>query len=116
MATIPYTCVAPVDDDAEARRRALQQRMRVASIVGTVALAGLVACVIHAYLASGVLTAIGLLFIGGLFLFEAFRQADQRFIAPLQARCQDDYNRQVEMLLGPLFASRENRAAERADA
>jgi hypothetical protein len=119
MAAIPFTCVAPVDDDANARRRLLRQRMRLGSIAGVTAFVALAACVAHAYLQIGPLMAIGFLAVGCLFLFEAFRQADQRFIAPLQARCQEDYNRQLDALLGPLFRSVERQTPtleERVDA
>ena len=39
-------------------------------------------------------------------------EADRRFIAPLEARCQDDYNRQIDVLLGPLFQSGAQRRIE----
>lgn len=115
MTAIPFPCVAPVDDEASERRRRLRQRMRVATIAATSSLASLAGIVAYAYVASDALTAFGLLFAGFLMLLEAFRQADRRFIAPLQARCQDDYNRQIDMLLGPLFEIRAQPRRERAD-
>jgi hypothetical protein len=115
MTTIPFPCVAPVDDEASARRRQLRQRMRVATIAALSSLASLAGIVVYAYVASTALTAFGLLFTGVLTLLEAFRQADRRFIAPLQARCQDDYNRQIDTLLGPLFELRPQPRVERAD-
>ena len=88
MTAIPFPCVAPADDEASERRRQLRQRMRVATIASLSTLAGLAALVVYAYVASSALTAFGLLFVGVVTLLEAFRQADRRFIAPLQARCQ----------------------------
>lgn len=115
MMTIPYACVAPANEDAGARRHALRRRMRIMSIIGTAALAGLAACVTYIYLQGGALAAIGALFIGGIVLFEAFRRADQRLIAPMQARCQDDYNRQVELILTPLFSLPDARTVEHVE-
>jgi hypothetical protein len=114
MTAIPFPCVAPVDDAASDRRRQLRQRMRVATIAATSLLASLAAIVAYAYIAGGALTAFGLFLAGCITLFEAFRQADRRFIAPLQARCQDDYNRQLDTLLGPLLESPALRRLERA--
>jgi hypothetical protein len=119
MTAIPFACVAPVDDDASDRRRQLRKRMRIGTIAALSSLASLAGIVAYGYMAAGALTAFGLFFIGAITLFEAFRQADRRFIAPLQARCQDDYNRQIDALLGPLFESRAPRRSgfvERIDA
>ena len=115
MIAIPFPCVAPVDDEASERRHQLRQRMRIATIAATSSLASLAGIVAYAYVASDALTAFGLLFVGTLMLLEAFRQADRRFIAPLQARCQDDYNRQIDTLLGPLFDVRAPTRLEHAD-
>ena len=109
MIAIPFACVAPVDDAASDRRRRLRLRMRVASILASSFIAALAAFVIYAYVASGALTAFGLFLLGGATLFEACRQADRRFIAPLQAICQDDYNRQLDTLLGPILEARAQR-------
>lgn len=100
MPSISVSPFAPHDEVACARRRALQQRMRVLA-GGSVLLFGcLGALSFQAYLAQGLLTAFGLFAMGGVFLFEAVRQADRRFVAPLQALCQDDYSRHVELVLG----------------
>jgi hypothetical protein len=115
MTAIPFPCVAPVDDEASERRRQLRQRMRIVTIAALSTLASLAALVVYAYVASDALTAFGLLFVGVVTLLEAFRQADRRFIAPLQARCQDDYNRQIDVLLGPLFDTRTLPRVERAE-
>jgi hypothetical protein len=112
MIAIPFSCVAPADEAASDRRRRLRQRMRVAAIAAALATIALAAIVAYGYVASGVLTAAGLLFVGCITLLEAFRQADRRFIAPLEARCQDDYNRQIDVLLGPLFQSGAQRRIE----
>jgi len=103
MATIPFNCVAPVDPQGRARRQALQRRMRLASFSVMAAAAALAAGVAQTYMLGGVLPAAGLLVAGMLFLFEAFRQADRLFLAPLQAECQDDYSRQIDALLRPLL-------------
>jgi hypothetical protein len=116
MTAIPFPCVAPVDDEASERRHLLRQRMRVTTIAAASSFASLAGIVAYAYIASDALTALGLLFIGFLTLLEAFRQVDRRFIAPLQARCQDDYNRQIDTLLGPLFKSRAQPRVEHVDA
>jgi hypothetical protein len=110
MATIPFNCVAPVDPQGRARREALQKRMRLASFCVLTAAAALAAGVAQTYVQGGALPAAGLLVAGALFLFEAFRQADRRFLAPLQAECQHDYSRQVDALLQPLL--RADTAAE----
>jgi hypothetical protein len=80
--------------------------MRIATIAALSSLGSLASVVAYAYMTAGAMTAVGLVFIGCITLLEAFRQADRRFIAPLQARCQDDYNRQIEALLGPLLEPR----------
>lgn len=103
MATIPFNCVAPVDPQGRARRQALQKRMRLASFCVTAAAATLAAVVAQTYVFGGAWLAAGLLVAGSLCLFEAFRQADRLFLAPLQAECQNDYSRQIDALLRPLL-------------
>ena len=103
MSTIPFACFAPVDPMGRARRHALRKRMRVASFLVTAAIAILSAAIAQAYLQGGVLPASGILVAGALFLFEAFRRADRAYLAPLQAACQDDYSRQIDILLRPLL-------------
>src|SRR5262245_38556395 len=103
MATIPFSCVAPVDPQGRARRQALQKRMRLASFCVIAAAATLAAGVAQTYMLGGLLPAAALLVAGMLFLFEAFRQADRLFLAPLQAECQSDYSRQIDALLRPVL-------------
>jgi hypothetical protein len=105
MATIPFSCIAPVDPEGRARRQALQKRMRLASSCVALAVASLVAGVAQTYFIAGAFPAAGLLVAGAPFLFEAFRQADRLFLAPLQAECQDDYSRQIDALLQPLLST-----------
>jgi hypothetical protein len=103
MATIPFNCIAPVDSQGRARRQALQRRMRLASFCVIAAAATLAAGVAQTYILGGMLPAAGVLVAGALFLFEAFRQADRLFLAPLQAECQSDYSRQIDALLRPIL-------------
>jgi hypothetical protein len=77
--------------------------MRVASLCAAGAAALLLASVVQAYFQGGILPATGVTVAGLLFLLEAFRQADRVFLAPLQAKCQDDYSRQIDTLLRPLL-------------
>lgn len=103
MATIPFTCIAPVDPQGRARRLALQKRMRIASFCVIASAATLVGGTTQAYFEGGILPAAGFLVVGMLLLLEAFRVADRLYLAPLQAECQDDYSRQIETLLRPLL-------------
>jgi hypothetical protein len=103
MPAIPYACFAPVDPQGRARRNALQKRMRLASALAAAAVAILAGAVAQAYIQGGALPAAGILVAGLLFLFEAFRRADRTYLAPLQAACQDDYSRQIDLLLRPLL-------------
>jgi hypothetical protein len=105
MATIPFTCIAPADPQGSARRRELQKRMRIATLCFAASGASLLAGIAQTYMVGGILPAAGLLIAGTLFLFEAFRQADRLFLAPLQAQCQDDYSRQIDALLRPLLGA-----------
>jgi hypothetical protein len=105
MATIPFNCVAPVDPQGRARRQTLQKRMRLASFCVIAAAATLAAIVAQTYVLGGAWPAAGVLVAGALCLFEAFRQADRFFLAPLQAECQDDYSRQIDALLRPLMSA-----------
>src|SRR5688572_21948498 len=114
MPAIPYTCIGPVDAQGRARRHALQKRMKVASALVAAAVAILAGAVAQAYIQGGTLLAAGILVSGMLFLFEAFRRADRAFLAPLQAACQDDYSRQLDMLLRPLLDDEGTVAPERA--
>ena len=113
MPAIPYACFAPVDAQGRARRHALQKRMKIASALVAAAVAILAGAVAQAYIQGGSLLAAGILVAGTLFLFEAFRRADRAFLAPLQAACQDDYSRQLDMLLGPLLDDEGAAASER---
>ena len=113
MSAIPYACFAPVDPQGRARRHELQTRMRIASAFVAAALAILAGAVAQAYLQGGPVLAAGILVAGSLFLFETFRRADRVYLAPLQAACQDDYSRQVDLLLRPLLAD-EQRPGDRA--
>ncbi|HEX2116665.1 MAG TPA: hypothetical protein VHM01_19850 [Alphaproteobacteria bacterium] len=87
--------------------------MRIASLLLTAAIAILAAAVAQAYVQGGALLAAGILVAGALFLFEVFRRADRAYLAPLQAACQEDYSRQVDILLRPLLDD-EAPAADRA--
>lgn len=114
MPAIPYDCFGPVDPQGRARRHALQKRMKIASALVAAAIAILAAAVTQAYVQGGSLLAFGILVSGVLFMFEAFRRADRAFLAPLQAACQDDYSRQLDMLLRPLLDDQGAVATERA--
>lgn len=125
MPPISFSPFAPLDEAVYARRKTLQQRMRIVAGGGILMLACLGAVSFQAYLEHGLLIGTGLFIMGNVFLFEAVRQADQRFIAPLQALCQHDYSREVERVLGPLLepaphgtiaASRPAALAHRVDA
>jgi hypothetical protein len=113
MSAIPYACFAPVDPLGRARRQELQRRMRIASFIAAAAVIVLAAAVAQAYMQGSALLAFGILSAGLLFLFEAFRRADRAYLAPLQAACQDDYSRQVDLLLRPLLADEPAPAASR---
>jgi hypothetical protein len=103
MSALPFACFAPVDPQGRARRHALQRRMRIASCLIAAAIAILAGAVVQAYVHGGTWLAAGIFVSGSLFLFEAFRRADQAYLAPLQAACQNDYSRQLDILLRPLF-------------
>jgi len=90
-------------DAARLRQRRLNWRMRIAAGFGMTALAGVITLAVQAYSVIGAGGTIALLVIGLFLVFEALRQADRRFIAPLQACCQADFNERVEALFGALF-------------
>ncbi len=125
MPPISLSPFASVDDAAYARRKALRHRMRIVACGSVILFAGLGALSFQAYVEHGLLIAIGLFIVGSVFLIEAVRQADKRFVAPLQALCQYEYGREVELALGPLLdatprdavaASRSDPLARRVDA
>lgn len=99
-------------DDARARQRSLQQRLRCGAIVAAGAVAGILGLAFHAYLSNGPACALALLIAGLALIVEALRQADRTFIAPLQAHCQADFSRQVCAALGPLLHPRLGAEAE----
>lgn len=103
MQPISLSPFASLDEAVYARRKTLRQRMRIIAGGSILMLACLGAFSFLAYAEHGLLTAAGLFLVGSIFLFEAVRQADQRFIAPLQALCQHEYGREVERVLGPLL-------------
>jgi len=102
-------------DAARLRQRRLNWRMRIVAGFGMTALAGIITLAAQAYSVIGAGGSIGLLVIGLFLVCGTLRQADRRFIAPLQARCQADFNERVEALFGALFQDGA-RSTRRSDA
>ncbi|HEX6980267.1 MAG TPA: hypothetical protein VF342_13295 [Alphaproteobacteria bacterium] len=78
--------------------------MRALSIATLIGLAGTLALAAKAYIMIDAIAAATILLASTWLMFAALRQADRRFIAPLQVACQEDFNRRIAPLLDELCA------------
>lgn len=102
MATLSLGAIPLAGDDAFARQRMLRRRMRALAAAGFAAFAAVTVIAATAYPSTGFSGAALLFGLGAAVVFEGVRQADRHYIAPLLARCQEDFSRQIAALFGPI--------------
>jgi hypothetical protein len=103
MATLSFASLAPVDRITGNRQHVLNCRMRLLACAAAFALAGVICGAVFAYILYGLAASLAWLTATGYATLKALGSVDRHFIAPLQASCQDDFNRHVEVLFGPLL-------------
>lgn len=103
MATFELVRLAPADRLVEDRQELLNGRMRLLAFSTLVMFAAVIAGTAYFHQAQGLAVASLWLALSSSAMICALRWADRRFIAPLQACCQADFNRHVEALFGSLL-------------
>lgn len=103
MAVLDLVSLSPADRVAGDRQHTLNCRMQLLACISLLAFAGVAVGTIAAYELHGLAAALIWLVASTGSMLAGLRWADRIFIEPLQACCQADFNRHVEMLFGSLL-------------